>query len=297
MSWISKPQLVNLADEVARDQFILSDDIGRGRTYKRLQLGKIKIDTFSKEKTFSKLEELIKKGEGGNVFTPNVDHIMVAEENESFAKAYTRSVINLPDGMPIVWASKLFNEKIYSKLSGSDLLVPLIMWAWERDLSVFFLGSSTKVLKRAAQKFDDMCPRLRILGWASPEISNNPSYEEVENVMASIQPLNPDLIIVALGAPKQELFMDKAVNMCKSIMFGFGAAFDFYVGASKRAPKWMQVFGLEWFWRLIHEPKRLWKRYLRDLKFPFVVYREWKNQAKMKQIRQILNSRRRKLKA
>lgn len=242
----------------------------------RLQIGKIQIDIHNKKEAIQAIDTLIQSGIGGNVFTPNVDHVILAETNKEFAAAYGEVALSLADGMPIVWASKILNLPLMEKVSGSDMLVPLLRYAWEHDLSVFFLGSKLEVLHDAAVAIENKCPRIRIVGMMSPVVSDNPTSDEVEAIMVPIQELAPDLIIVALGAPKQEIFMDKArAYLPKTVMCGFGASLDFFSGRIKRAPKWMQASGLEWFYRLYKEPKRLWKRYLRDMQFPLIVLRQW----------------------
>lgn len=240
----------------------------------RFRLGNLEIDALDKAGALHAIDNLILAG-GGNVFTPNVDHVVLAECNQAFAKAYDRAAIALPDGMPIVWASWLSGANLTERVAGSSLLIPLIKFIWEHDLSLYLLGSNETVLKESIRKIDDMCPRIRILGSSSPLISNDVSDAEVSAIMEPIRALKPDVVIVAFGAPKQEIFIDKA-NAAGSqiVMLGLGASLDFLAGAAKRAPKLMQSIGLEWLWRLVHEPKRLWRRYLRDLQFPLIVFRQ-----------------------
>lgn len=242
----------------------------------RLLLGRIQIDVHSQKEAIQAIDALIRSGKGGNVFTPNVDHVVLAETNKNFAEAYSRAALSLADGLPIVWASKILNLSLTERVAGADLLVPLLHFAWERDLSVLFLGSKLDILHDVATAIENRCPRIKVVGMMSPVVSDNPTADEVDAIMVPIQELAPDLIIVALGAPKQELFMDRArTYLPKTVMCGFGAALDFFAGRITRAPKWMQMIGLEWLYRLYKEPKRLWKRYVRDLKFPLIVFKQW----------------------
>lgn len=242
----------------------------------KLQLGKIAVDTYDMHEAIFKIVELIQSGKGGNVFTPNVDHVILAESNTDFADAYTRADVSLADGMPIVWASKVIGPNIPERVSGSDLLVPLLSLCEFAGFTVFFLGSSEGTAKKAVKKAIDKFPFLSVVGNLSPKVSANPSDEEVKEIMAQVMQDKPDVIIVALGAPKQELFMDKAIAYRgSSVMLGLGASLDFLAGDIMRAPKALQKAGMEWFWRLCQEPKRLGGRYLRDFKFPFVVAKQY----------------------
>lgn len=241
------------------------------------QIGKILVDTYTQKEALQAIKKLI-GSTGGNVFTPNVDHIVLAEENKAFADAYDRASIKVADGMPLVWASRFLACKIPERVAGSDLLLPLLRLAYEHDWSVYLLGSSPETIQIACRKLDDMFPALRIVGHSSPMVSSNPTKEEVAGIIAPVVALRPHLVIVALGAPKQELFMDKAIDFCPgSVMLGLGASLDFIAGKVQRAPRLLRSLGLEWFWRLCQEPKRLWRRYYRDLKFPFIIYRNLNN--------------------
>lgn len=244
-------------------------------------LGKISVNTYTQQEALKAIELLVRANNGGMVFTPNVDHVVLAEDDESFAKAYNNANICLADGMPIVWASYFLGNKILERVSGSDLLLPLMRRAYENDWSVYFLGSSEAVLKKTIRKLSDKFPSFNIVGHLSPIVSANPSWTEVELIVKNIAQLKPQLIIVCLGAPKQELFINKAIGFLpNSVMLGLGASCDFFVGDIKRAPKLMQRVGLEWLYRFIQEPRRLFKRYFRDLQFPLIVYKQYKNNKK-----------------
>ena len=241
----------------------------------RLQLRNIQVDTFDRNEALRAVKHMLFSGKGGTVFTPNVDHVMLAEDNIRFADAYARATITLADGMPIVWASRLLGPRIKERVAGSDFLFPLLQMAAEKGYDVFWLGSHPETLERAQRNAGKMFPGIRITRM-SPDVSSDVTDEEVESIMKIVRRCNPHIIIVALGAPKQEIFIDKAIQYCpKAVMLGLGASLDFLAGDVKRAPKWMQVIGMEWFWRLCREPRRLWKRYLRDFKFPVLLFQQY----------------------
>jgi N-acetylglucosaminyldiphosphoundecaprenol N-acetyl-beta-D-mannosaminyltransferase len=246
----------------------------------RLQLGNIKIDTFTQNEALQAIELLHNIG-GGTVFTPNVDHVMLAETNAAFINAYQKASIKLADGMPIVWASHLLGTPISERVAGSDLLMPLLWLAFEKGWKVFFLGSSSKTIIKALHNIEKTVPWFQVVGHLSPTVSEQMTDQEVQEIMEYPMSCKPDLVIVALGAPKQEIFISKAHQyLPKSVMIGLGASLDFIAGDVPRAPQWMQKIGLEWCWRLLREPRRLFARYLRDLKFPLVVWRQlmWNRQ-------------------
>ena len=239
----------------------------------RLNLGKISIDALTQAQAIHEIDKLVFAG--GAVFTANTDHVMQAETNEQFAAAYSRSKLTLADGQPLVWASHLLGTTLPERVAGSDLLMPLLKLASERGLRVFLLGSQTHILRRAIVKAEDKFPDLLIVGHLSPTVSSDVRDWEVSDIMGEVARHNPDIVIVALGAPKQELFIDKALQYCPTaVMLGLGASLDFLAGEVSRAPYWMRSVGLEWLFRLVQEPRRLWKRYLRDLRFPLVVIRQ-----------------------
>lgn len=241
----------------------------------RLQLRNITVDTFDKEGALRAVNKMLMSGNGGTVFTPNVDHVILAEENEEFANAYSRATIKLADGMPIVWASRLFGPKINERVAGSDFLFPLLQMAANNSYNVFWLGSQSETLERAHRIALEKFPGIRVTRM-SPMVSSEVTDSEVEAIMKFVRRCEPDIIIVALGAPKQEIFIDKAHHYCpKAVMLGLGASLDFLAGDVKRAPKWMQAIGMEWFWRVCREPKRLGKRYLRDFKFPVLIAKQY----------------------
>lgn len=245
---------------------------------KYMFLGKIKVNTFNQTQALEAIDELVSFRQGGSVFTPNVDHFILAEENESFADAYRSATISLADGMPVVWASHLLGPKIPERVAGSDMFVPLMRLAWMRDWRVAFVGSSPEVLQKTSTLLDNNYPSVRIVAMTSPTVSSSPTVKEVSEIVDQLEQYQPDLVIVALGAPKQELFIYLIQSMMPRTVFcGFGAALDFFSGEVKRAPKWMRSVGLEWLYRLLKEPKRMWKRYLRDFKFPLLVLKQWWN--------------------
>lgn len=240
----------------------------------RIQIGKLGVDPVTFEEAIERIDALVKSGRGGAVFTPNVDHVVQVEENELFREAYNQVELSLADGMPILWAAKLLGTPLPAKVSGSDLIEPLMSRAAARKWKVYLLGGAPGVAKQAAAKL-----RMRgveIVGVDSPWIKDPTRERLISPVTAAIRDTGAQLVLVAMGAPKQELFIRAARKALPTAVFvGVGASLDFVAGTVERAPKWMSNNGLEWMYRLAKEPRRLWRRYLvRDPKFVMIIARQ-----------------------
>ncbi|MGQ0507150.1 MAG: WecB/TagA/CpsF family glycosyltransferase [Myxococcaceae bacterium] len=233
----------------------------------RLRIGKLEVDALRFEEALDAIDELVQSREGGCVFTPNIDHVVMAEDNAKFREAYSSAKLSLADGQPLVWISPLLGLKLPEKISGSDLVVPLIERASDRGWRIFFLGAGPGVAELAAEKLRARL-NVQIVGTAWPMIDTNDSSKDAE-IVASIKKTKPDLVFVALGCPKQELFCHRvAKQLSPAVLLGIGAALDFIAGTVKRAPPWVSRMGFEWLYRLAQEPRRLWRRYLvQDPKF------------------------------
>lgn len=223
-----------------------------------------------------RVEELVAAREGGAVFTPNVDHVVVAGENRRLREAYARSSLSLADGMPLVWASRVLGTPLPEKVSGSDFVGPLLQRAAQHGWRVYFLGGAPGVAALARDRMLERLPGLRIVGVDSPRIDVDEPPDQREKVLERLRAADADLVLVALGAPKQEIWIDQVRNALRpAVLLGVGASLDFLAGTIPRAPRWMSVSGLEWLYRLGREPGRLWRRYLlRDPEFLLVVASE-----------------------
>lgn len=208
--------------------------------------------------------------------TPNVDHIVKVQTDPEFAGIYRNASLVLPDGKPLLWAAKFLGTPLKEKISGSDLFPELCEVATERGHKLFFLGGRPGAALKAAEVLKNKYPNIQIVGVNSPSFGFEDDKAENARIIKMIKDAKPDILFVGLGAPKQEKWIYrhyKEFNVPMSI--GIGVTFEFVSGMVKRAPLWMQKAGLEWFWRLMMEPKRLWKRYLvDDMKFFWLVLRQ-----------------------
>ena len=248
-------------------------------TRPRFRIGTLDLDTVTFDGALTTIRDLVERGEGGAVFTPNVDHVMLAERDVRLRDAYSRSSLSVADGVPIVFASRLIGPKIPEKVSGSDLILPLMELAGQQRWRVYLLGGADGVAFEAADILREQYG-VNIVGVDDSMFHLTPMVSEAA-VVDRIAAAQPDLLLVALGCPKQELFIDRLRPVLGRIVaIGVGASLDFVTGRINRAPGWMSRSGLEWCFRLSQEPRRLWKRYLLvDTRFVFVMARTWMRRA------------------
>jgi N-acetylglucosaminyldiphosphoundecaprenol N-acetyl-beta-D-mannosaminyltransferase len=211
--------------------------------------------------------------EPGFVVTPNVDHVCRFHRDPKFRAAYENACLVLADGMPILWSARLFGCPLPEKLSGSDMLPRLSGYAAEQGYSIFLLGAAEGVANEAVSKLLESHPSLRVAGTYSPPLGFEKDPAANDEVLRRLHEAKPDICFVALGSPKQEVWLHE--NHAKSgvpVMIGVGAAFDFVANRTRRAPVWMQKTGLEWAWRLFQEPRRLARRYLVEDSYFLVLF-------------------------
>lgn len=229
----------------------------------KLRLGTIHADYITMSEAIEAIIALAESGQGGFVVTPNVDHVVLAEKNPGIQAAYADASLSLVDGMPLVWASKLAGFPLPGKISGSDLVRPLLRRAAEKNLRVFFLGAAPGVGAKAAERLVADMPGLNIVGTYAPPLGFEHDRSAENVTLARVASARADIVLVALGCPKQELLMHRWYKQgVKAVMLGVGASLDFIAGNVKRAPRWMSAMGLEWVYRITQDPKRLVRRYL-----------------------------------
>ena len=229
----------------------------------RLIIGNVPLDAFSLKESLDAIEFLVNEGKGGAVFTPNIHHLIWAQKLKELKQVYKRASLCLVDDSPLYWITAFMGKKFPEKVSGSDLILPLMERSEKKGWGVFLLGGKPGVGQKAANKMSFLFPRLRILGIESPSINLNPRDPSNWKPLADIQKTKPDILLVALGCPKQELWIDRNRKALGSIVsLGIGASLDFISGRIKRAPRILSRVGLEGAYRLYQEPRRLWHRYL-----------------------------------
>ena len=241
---------------------------------KRLGLGTIYAHVVTAEEAIEELEVLVAEGHGGYVVTPNVDHVVQAEDSEELRAAYDDASLSLVDGQPLIWLSKMLGEPFPEKISGSDFVPLVVDRAAERGWRLFFLGAAEGVGARAAEVLRDRYPGIDIVVH-SPSFGFEQDSDETAHVLGMIRNADPQVLVLALGCPKQELLMHRwRDQLGATIAIGSGATLDFIAGNVSRSPTWMSDAGLEWLYRLAREPRRLAHRYL--VRDPQIVKIAWR---------------------
>ena len=240
----------------------------------RLRIGHAWVDVLTRDQALARVESLVAAGAGGAIFTPNVDHVMMLERDPDFRAAYDGAALCLADGMPILWAARLLGTPLPEKLSGSDMLLPIARLAAQHGWRVYLLGGGPGAAVEAGQRLQEE-HGVHVVGCDDARIALRPDPALDEPVYARLRAARPDLLLVALGAPKQEFFITRAQqHVGPMVAMGVGASLDFLAGTLRRSPAWMSRLGLEWLYRLGQEPGRLWHRYLvQDPQFLLVTLR------------------------
>lgn len=191
----------------------------------------------------------------------SVHSVVTASSNERFLHAVNQADMATPDGMPVAWSLRRLGFTDQQRINGPDLTWRLLQHAAQHGQKVFFYGSSEETLRRLRQKIEEHFAQLRIVGMIAPPFRTLSDAED-QAIIDHINSSGANLVFVGLGCPKQELWMAQHRGRIHAVMLGVGAAFDYHAGTLQRAPLWMQRNGLEWLYRLLKEPRRLWRRYL-----------------------------------
>jgi N-acetylglucosaminyldiphosphoundecaprenol N-acetyl-beta-D-mannosaminyltransferase len=223
------------------------------------------------------------------VVTPNVDHIVQLQSHAGLQQAYRRAGLVLADGWPVVTAAKWLGRPLPERVPGSDLVPEIFRAAQGRfiaranapRLRVFLLGAAPGVADRAATRIHSQWPGVDIVGTYSPPLGFENSASECEAILARVAAACPEVLVLGLGAPKQELWAARfQERLTARVVLCVGATIDFLAGQKKRAPRWVQALKLEWLHRMLSEPQRLAKRYWHDARvFPQIVWAEFRKQS------------------
>jgi N-acetylglucosaminyldiphosphoundecaprenol N-acetyl-beta-D-mannosaminyltransferase len=246
-------------------------------TTARFQIGRVPLDSVTLTGAIDTIVELAQAGRGGTVYTPNVDHVVVADHDDAFSAAYADVSLSLVDGVPVLWGGRLLGFDIPEKVSGSDLFEPLVERAAQLRLPIYLLGGGPGVGELARAELCRRYPGLVVVGLSAPRIDSKGNAENEAALIEEIRAAKPALVFVACGAPKSELFSHRVRPLVDSAVFVcVGAAIDFAAGTARRAPRWVSSVGLEWAYRLVREPRRLASRYLlRDPKFFWILAKQF----------------------
>ncbi len=246
----------------------------------RFVLGKVPIDRISMDyAAVLMVEALLHRGELPplTVAGPNAHLVTMAERDSRFAAALQDADLAVPDGISIVFASRLLGVPIPERVTGGDLMERMCAEAAQYGLRVFFLGGLPGAAVMAAHRLRERYPGLQICGTYYPPQGFENDAAELARMRRAIDEAAPDLLCVAFGAPKQEIWIQENRGQLKvGAIMAVGAALDTQAGLRSRAPRWVQAIALEWLFRLLMEPRRLWRRYLiGNTRFVVLVMGQW----------------------
>jgi N-acetylglucosaminyldiphosphoundecaprenol N-acetyl-beta-D-mannosaminyltransferase len=211
---------------------------------------------------------------GGWIITLNLEHMQRFERDPMYAACYAHATLVLADGMPLVWASRLQGTPLPERVTGSNLIYSLSEAAAAERRSIFLLGGNPNAATRTAQALQARYPQLRVAGCYYPASGFEQNEQVMTRLIRALVDAEPDIIYVALGAPKEEVLIQRVQSLLPAAWWlGVGITFSFVSGEIPRAPLWMQQNGLEWLHRLSHEPRRLARRYLiRGIPFALLLF-------------------------
>ncbi|HXE42255.1 MAG TPA: WecB/TagA/CpsF family glycosyltransferase [Candidatus Baltobacteraceae bacterium] len=231
---------------------------------KRVNVLGVGISVLNLKTALDAIAEAIRECRKGYICVTGVHGVMEAQSDEAFRAILNNAFLCTPDGMPMVWMGKIHGHKEMRRVYGPDLMLDVCAWSENSGAKHFFYGGADGVADLLAKKLKEKFPRIEIVGTYTPPFRALNPQEEKE-LQEKIGATKPDIFWVGLSTPKQEKFMAEFLpKLDATLMIGVGAAFDFHSGRVKQAPRWMQRSGLEWFYRLCQEPKRLAKRYFKN---------------------------------
>lgn len=224
------------------------------------------IDILDTQGVMNRLDQFIQEGRFHQVATANTDFLINAMADQELRHILRRSDLVMPDGMPLVWASRSLGCPLPERVTGADIVPALADLSARKGYRIYMLGARPEVAQRARERMLEQYPGIQIVGCVSPPLRPLDEMDSTE-ILRDIQQARPDILLVAFGNPKQEKWIDRNREGLQEvpICIGVGGTFDFMAGQTVRAPEWMRKSGLEWLFRLAQEPKRLWKRYTRDI--------------------------------
>lgn len=261
---------------------------------KEIKIMDVRFNDVSMKET---VDFVLNNEQKGYLCTPNPEMLLECQKNPKFLNILNKSLLNIPDGIGILWAAEQLSNKntkfkallelpfvalapnrfkkvLQDRVTGTDLVQEICKKAANTPLKIYFLGAAPGIAEIAAEKLEKKFHGLKICG----TYAGSPAPKDTQEIINRINVLNPDILFVAYGAPKQEIWIQENLHKLPSVIkaIGIGGAFDFIAGRRKRAPKWMQKLGLEWLFRLIQQPARIKRIFNATVKFPIEIIKTLK---------------------
>jgi len=235
-----------------------------------------RIDNLTMSEVLEQIEKMVAHHSPSHIITANVDHLILKRKFQDIEEIFHKADLIVPDGVPLLWAARFLGTPLRERINGTDLMEKTCELAAKMSFAVFLLGSPEGIAAGAARNLQGRFPGLIVSGTYSPYIGFENDAAENQKIVSLLKDKKPDILFSSLGSPKGINWIGRHLPVCGiPLAIEVGASFNFISGKLKRAPGWMQKYGLEWFWRLLHEPSRLWKRYLvRDLPFFYHILKQ-----------------------
>ncbi len=231
---------------------------------RRINVLGVGVSVLNMETALEVMAEAIAKKQKGYVCVTGVHGVSEAQSDPAFRQILNGAFLNTPDGMPLVWVGRLHGEKQMRRVYGPDLMVALFEASRQTGYRHFFYGGAGGTAEALRRRMIERFPGAQIVGTFEPPFRPLDAGERTQ-LRKMLDVSRPDIMWVGLSTPKQEKFMAENLGRLEAtLMIGVGAAFDFHAGRVRQAPRWMRRSGLEWFFRFCREPRRLWKRYLKN---------------------------------
>jgi N-acetylglucosaminyldiphosphoundecaprenol N-acetyl-beta-D-mannosaminyltransferase len=242
-----------------------SISVGRERT---ICLDGVRIDVVDEQQACQRILSGLAEGAGGIVVTVNIDHLVRCRRDPAYRSLVDRAELVVADGMPLVWASRLQGTALPERVAGSSVTLSLAADLAEQGRSLFLLGGNPGIAECAGRVLADRFSGLRIAGTYCPPVGFEQDQTEMQRIREVLSATRPDVVYVALGSPKQEWLIDQLRKQLPDLStawwLGVGISLSFITGEVHRAPRWVQRLGLEWVYRMVQEPRRLFHRYIID---------------------------------
>lgn len=226
---------------------------------KTVKLFDCDVANLTMDETLKEVEELIKSRQVTQHVVINAGKVVLMSKDENLKEIVQKCPIINADGQSIVWASKLLKKPLPERVAGIDLMEELIKKSSEKGYGIYFFGAKEEVVKSVIDIYKEKYKNLKVSGYRNGYFKE----DDVEDIVNDMRNSNADILFVAFSSPKKEYFLAENIeNINIPFCMGVGGSFDVVAGKTKRAPEWMQKVGLEWFYRFLQEPGRMWKRYL-----------------------------------
>ena len=225
----------------------------------RITICNVPVDVLTMQQTIDLIDKAIQDKKPIHHVVINAVKVANAQKDSKLRESIIDCDIINADGQGIIWASRILNKPLPERVAGIDLMENLVALAAKKKYRIFFLGAKEKILSKVIKVYSEKYGKEIIAGYSNGYFKQ----EDEQELALKIAESKADILFVAMSSPKKEIFLNTYKNLIKMpFIMGVGGSFDVVAGFVKRAPKWMQDWGLEWFYRTIQEPRRMWKRYL-----------------------------------